>query len=200
VTDQHIPRSDPYRAAPAAGPYPPPPADQQDTAVFVRPLPPNAAYPQAAHAQPGAYPPPGNPQADYWEARFRRQRRWTRVLAVVLVLGVLGTAASAVAAWQLLRANPLASSVSELADGLGLDSGRLVPGPEDPPADEPGQAAAEDLPIEALPIPQEIKDLAATLGITDAGQLLDLAVANGLMSAQDAERLRAAIRAGTATP
>ena len=41
-----------------------------------------------------------------------------------------------------------------------------------------------------------VKDIAATLGITDVGQLLDLAVANGFMTEADADQLRAAIAAG----
>ena len=38
--------------------------------------------------------------------------------------------------------------------------------------------------------------MASTVGITDVGQLLDLAVANGIMTQEDADKLRAAIAAG----
>ncbi len=38
--------------------------------------------------------------------------------------------------------------------------------------------------------------MASAIGITDVGQLLDLAVANGLMSQEDADKLRAGIAAG----
>ena len=38
--------------------------------------------------------------------------------------------------------------------------------------------------------------MASAVGITDVGQLLDLAVANGIMSQEDADKLRAGIAAG----
>ncbi len=38
--------------------------------------------------------------------------------------------------------------------------------------------------------------MASAVGITDVGQLLDMAVANGIMKQEDADKLRAAIAAG----
>ena len=38
--------------------------------------------------------------------------------------------------------------------------------------------------------------MASAVGITDVGQLLDLAVANGIMTQEDADKLRAGIAAG----
>jgi len=53
-----------------------------------------------------------------------------------------------------------------------------------------------DIPLSELPLPEGLQSLASTLGITDVGQLLDLAVANGIMSQEDADKLRAGIAAG----
>jgi hypothetical protein len=205
--------------------YPPGP-DQHDTAAFARPLPPAAAtgtadpyagqaagYPYATASPhqwvPGPVAPTGsNPEADYWAARYRSQRTWTRVLAAVTLLATLGLVAAGFAAWQLARTNPMVAAASDLADGLGQ-----VPvfpedaAPEDaapdgtspdgnvPDAPAPGSG---DLPLSELPLPDSLKSLAATLGITDVGQLLDMAVANGLMSQEDADRIRAGLAAGSA--
>ena len=53
-----------------------------------------------------------------------------------------------------------------------------------------------DVPLSELPIPDSLKSMASAVGITDVGQLLDLAVANGIMSQEDADKLRAGIAAG----
>ena len=53
-----------------------------------------------------------------------------------------------------------------------------------------------DVPLSELPIPDSLQGLASAVGITDVGQLLDLAVANGIMSQEDADNLRSGIAAG----
>jgi hypothetical protein len=49
-----------------------------------------------------------------------------------------------------------------------------------------------------VPLPEQLQDLGQAFGITDVGQLLDLAVAQGLMSQEQADQLRAALQAGRA--
>lgn len=160
---------------------------------------------------------PGHPAVDAWETKYRSQRTRTRIAvgiaavssAVALVLGV--------AAWQIAQ-NPLLSAASQLASG-DLD-GITPPAPElttpdltTPDATTPDGTAPDattpdgttpdapapdalDVPLSELPLPDSLKSLASAVGITDVGQLLDLAVANGIMSAEDADKLRAGIAAG----
>ena len=108
------------------------------------------------------------------------------------------------ATWQLSQ-NPLLSAASDLASGdLNLD-GLLPPTtpegstpgttPEGTTPDAPGTDGL-DIPLSELPLPEGLQGLASTFGITDVGQLLDLAVANGIMSQEDADKLRAGIAAG----
>jgi hypothetical protein len=158
---------------------------------------------------------PGNPAADAWETKYRSQRTRTRLAvgvaavtsAVALVLGV--------AAWQVSQ-NPLLSAASQLASG-DLDLGGITP-PATPDGTAPDAATPDgtapdattpdgtapdaqapdslDIPLSELPLPDGLKSLASTLGVTDVGQLLDLAVANGVMTQEDADNLRAAIASG----
>jgi hypothetical protein len=215
--------------------------DQHDTAAFARPLPPAGPTRTADpyEGQPAGYPyttasphqwVPGpvapaasNPEADYWAARYRSQRTWTRVLAAVGLLATLGLVATGFAAWQFARTNPLVAAATDLADGLGqvpalpegtfpedtapegtTPEGTTPEGttPEDttPEGTTPDAPAPQsgDLPLSELPLPDSLKSLAATLGITDVGQLLDMAVANGLMTQEDADRIRAGLAAGSA--
>ena len=117
--------------------------------------------------------------------------------AATLVLGA--------AVWQINQ-NPLFSAASQLASGLGqgdlglddivppgnpLDGG--TPDATTPDAPVPNGA---DVPLSDLPLPDGLKSLASALGITEVGQLLDLAVANGMMTEEDANNLRAAIASG----
>jgi len=129
-----------------------------------------------------------------------RTRIAVAVAAVTSVLAlVLGGAA-----WQLSQANPLLSAASDLV--TGLDDGSLdetVPPvtPDGglgaaPGTSTPDGFAPEGLPLSELPLPDGLKSLAATLGITDVSQLLDLAVTNGVMSQEDADKVRAAIATG----
>jgi hypothetical protein len=225
--------------------YLPPAPDQHDTAAYVRPLPPQAA-PAGGYAPGSAAPPQGsaygtgapgwyvpdgqplprsNPEADYWAARYRSQRTWTRVLAGFVVLALIGVLGLGIAAWQFATANPLVAAASDLADGLGAAPEGGAAAPESSTPDGGTQDGLEGLIPEGLlpegglpegarpegaapdgstpdlseiPLPESLQDLAGALGITDVGQLLDLAVANGLLSPEDADQLRAALEAGAA--
>ena len=228
--------------------YLPPAPDHHDTAAYARPLPPaGQGYATQGPGTTGSgwqtpsQPLGVNPEADYWAARYRSQRTWTRALAVgvaVALVGVLGIGAA------VLRAD----SPSELA---AVDQSQAQSSPDDtiPPNDTlPDESAPQgtlpegtvpdgtvpdgtvpdgtvpegsqpqdgstpegstpegagpgssDVPLSELPLPESVQDLAAFLGITDVGQILDLAVANGMMSQEDADRLRAAITVGAAIP
>jgi len=187
----------------------PAPEQQHDTTAIPRPYPPSA---QATAYAPGYGPGyesgyAGNPAADAWEAKYLLQRTRTRVaISVAAITSVLALVLG-VAAWQFSQANPLLSAASDLASGLGngeLNLDGLQPEGANPDATTPdsttpvppGGSALPDVPISELPLPDSVKGIAATLGITDVGQLLDLAVANGFMSEADADQLRAAIAAG----
>jgi hypothetical protein len=196
--------------------YTPPAPGQHDTTAIPRPYPPTGGAQGYAPGYGPGYDPryapgygpgyvPGNPAADAWESKYRSQRTRTRIAvalaavtsAVALVLGV--------AAWQVTQ-NPLLSAASQLASG-GLDLGGITP-PAAPDATAPDPTAPDgtapgtqspdslDVPLAELPIPDSLKSMASAIGITNVGQLLDLAVANGLMSQEDADKLRAGIAAG----
>jgi len=198
--------------------YPPPAPGQHDTTAIQRPQPPMGDAPGGAYgygpglpagygpADPGYYGPgfPGNPAADAWEARFRKQRTRTRIaVTVAAVVSVLALVLG-VAAWQLSQSNPLLAAAADLGSGLDdLGPDEAVP-PATTPDDGTGSApdtsapggAADGIPLSELPLPDALKDLASNLGITEVGQLLDLAVANGLMSQEEADRVRAALATG----
>ncbi len=174
---------------------------------------------QAVDSGPGVVPgfgprtagqPHANPEADAWEARYLMQRTRTRVAISVAVVASVVALGLGVVAWQLAQVSPLLSAASELAAGLGDENlageGLVADGPvadgsvsEDssPEGSTPGGSAEPpDVVISDLTVPDEVKDLAAVLGITDVGQLLDLAVGSGLMTEEDAERLRTAVGIG----
>jgi hypothetical protein len=215
--------------------YLPPAPDQHDTAAYARPLPPSAAPgagsapgspgPAYGSGVPGWYVPDSqplsrsNPEADYWAARYRTQRTWTRVLAGLVVLALLGVLGLGIAAWQFATANPLVAAASDLADGLAAAPEGEAGAPEPTDPDGGSEGLEELIPegllpdggapegsdpdgsapnLSELPLPESLQDLAGALGITDVDQLLDLAVANGLLSPEDAEQLRAALEAGAA--
>ncbi len=183
-----------------------------DTMVIQRP---SAGGPQW---QPGpAAPYPGQPglpydpagSAAHWEARYRRQRMFLGVLAAFVLLGTLAVVGVGFAAWQAIRSNPLVDAAQGLSDTLGGSSGDRnpldgllpqVPSPEGATPEEgtptdpgaPGEGQGE------LALPEELRDLGSALGITDVRQLLDLAVANGLMTQEQADALAAAIGIGSA--
>jgi hypothetical protein len=196
--------------------YPPSAPEQHDTTAIPRPYPPAGQAPgYDPRYTPGyapGYPPggyiPGNPAADAWESKFRSQRTKTRIAVAVAAVTSAAALIMGFATWQLSQ-NPLLSAASELASGdLNLD-GLLPPTtPEDstpgttPDATPDGTAPDApgtdglDIPLSELPLPEGLQSLAATFGINDVGQLLDLAVANGIMSQEDADKLRAGIAAG----
>ncbi len=113
-------------------------------------------------------------------------------------------------AWQVSQ-NPLLAAASQLASG-DLNLGGItppatpdgtVPDTTTPDATTPGGTAPDaqapnslDVPLSELPIPDSLKSMASAVGITDVGQLLDLAVANGIMTQEDADKLRAGIATG----
>jgi hypothetical protein len=208
-------------------PYPPAGSDQHDTTALPRPEPaqpgpepgwfgpPAGAGPVGGYgAGPWAHVP--NPEAERWAARYHRQRTVTAVLGVAVAVALLGVLGLGVAVWQMARSSAALDSISELAGELGGSSGGLLPGdgtspqgpgsePDSPPDGLTGEESAPDGPSEQsspdlseVPLPEPLQGLGSALGITDVGELLDLAVANGLMSEEDADALRRAIAAGSA--
>jgi len=152
--------------------------------------------------------PTANPAADAWEAKYLSQRTRTRIAVAIAAVASAATLVLGVAVWQINQ-NPLFSAASQLASGLGqgdLDLEGLVPpanpdegdtpaAPDATTPDAPGPNGT-DVPLSDLPLPDGLKNLASALGITEVGQLLDLAVANGVMTQEDADNLRAAIASG----
>lgn len=151
--------------------------------------------------------PAANPAADAWEAKYLSQRTRTRIAVAIAAVASAATLVLGVAVWQINQ-NPLFSAASQLASGLGqgdLDLDGLVPAnpdegdtpaaPDATTPDAPGPNGT-DVPLSDLPLPDGLKNLASALGITEVGQLLDLAVANGVMTQEDADNLRAAIASG----
>jgi hypothetical protein len=197
--------SDPYR-----GPQQTLPGGQgspdawHDTTVIPR-VPTGAGYPPAQGVAPYG---PADPQAAHWERRYRRQRTFLQVLAAVVLVGVLAVVGLGFAAWQALRDNPLVNAAQDLSSSLGGSTGEGSPLdgllPADPAPDAPAQDGAPDAPAlpeggeGGVPLPEELRDLGDALGITDVRQLLDLAVANGLMTQEQADAVAAAIALGSA--
>ena len=200
-------------------PYPPTSPDQHDTAAYVRPLPgqPGAAAGYGPGQSLGWSAQAGDPEAERWAARYRRQRTISTVLGVGMALALVAVLGLGVTTWQLTRSNQLLDSASELADALGGGPGGLLqedsdglpalPGDEEDGADSlldgllPDGPSAEDGAagdLSDVPLPEALSGLGSVLGITDVGELLDRAVANGLMSEEDAEQLRRVLTAGSA--
>ena len=187
--------------------YTPPAPGQHDTTAIPRPYPPAGEAPGSAPVYGPGYA-PGNPAADAWEAKYRSQRTRTRVSVAIAAVASAVALVLGVTAWQLAQ-NPLLTAASQLASG-DLDLGGIIPPATAPDGSAPEattpdgttpdgstpDAQTPDIPLSELPLPEGLASLAATLGITDVGQLLDLAVANGIMSQEDADNLRAGIAAG----
>ena len=187
--------------------YTPPAPGQHDTTAIPRPYPPAGEAPGYAPGYGPGYA-PGNPAADAWEAKYRSQRTRTRVSVAIAAVASAVALVLGVTAWQLAQ-NPLLTAASQLASG-DLDLGGIIPPATAPDGSAPEattpdgttpdgstpDAQTPDIPLSELPLPEGLASLAATLGITDVGQLLDLAVANGIMSQEDADNLRAGIAAG----
>lgn len=209
-------------------PYPPTGSDQHDTTALPRPEPaqpgpgpgwygpPEGSGPAPRYGQ-GPYAHVPNPEAERWAARYHRQRTVTAVLGVAVAVALLGVLGLGVAVWQMARSTTALDSISELAGELGASSEGLLPGdgtspqgpgsdPDSPPdgLDDEGPAPDGSTPegggpdLSEVPLPEPLQGLGSALGITDVGELLDLAVANGLMSEEDADALRRAIAAGSA--
>ena len=187
--------------------YTPPAPGQHDTTAIPRPYPPAGEAPGYAPGYGPGYA-PSNPAADAWEAKYRSQRTRTRVSVAIAAVASAVALVLGVTAWQLAQ-NPLLTAASQLASG-DLDLGGIIPPATAPDGSAPEattpdgttpdgstpDAQTPDIPLSELPLPEGLASLAATLGITDVGQLLDLAVANGIMSQEDADNLRAGIAAG----
>jgi hypothetical protein len=197
--------------------YSPSAPEQHDTTAIPRPYPPTGEAPgyaphpgydpRYAPGFGGGYGPgyvPANPAADAWETKYRSQRTRTRVAVAVAAVTSALALVLGVAAWQVSQ-NPLLSAASQLASG-DLDLEGLTP-PAAPDGTAPGTTPDAttpdgtapnglDVPLSELPIPDSLKSMASAIGITDVGQLLDLAVANGLLSQEDADKIRAGIAAG----
>jgi hypothetical protein len=203
--------------------YPPSAPEQHDTTAIPRPYPPTGEAPRYAPGQGPGYDPryapgfgagyapgyvPGNPAADAWETKYRSQRTRTRIAVAIATVTAAAALIMGFATWQLSQ-NPLLSAASDLASGdLNLDG--LVPpatsedttpgttpnGSQDGTTPDAPSTDGLDIPLSELPLPEGLQSLASTLGITDVGQLLDLAVANGILSQEDADNLRAGIAAG----
>ncbi len=196
----------PYSPTAASQPAAPGYAGQHDTTALPR-VP--AGY---SGSDPGYPPGPGytpgyapiNHEAAVWQEKFARQRTRTRIAVAFAALASVAALGLGVATWQLATSS-LFGSTSDLAASLGsgdLNLEDLLPGdgaapegtgPEGTPNDS---APGGDVPLADLPLPESLKSLAGAMGITDVGQLLDLAVANGMMSQAEADQVRAAIAAG----
>jgi hypothetical protein len=204
--------------------YSPSAPEQHDTTAIPRPYPPAGEAPGYAPGYGPGYDPryapgfgagydpgyiPGNPAADAWESKYRSQRTRTRIAVAVAAVTSAVALVLGVAAWQVSQ-NPLLSAASQLASG-DLNLGGITP-PTAPDGAAPGTTpdgttpdgtapdaqapTGPDVPLSELPIPDSLKNMASAVGITDVGQLLDMAVANGIMKQEDADKLRAAIAAG----
>jgi hypothetical protein len=144
---------------------------------------------------------PGAPGQDaaYWQAKYRRQRTWLGVVAGMALLALLGVVGLGFAAYQAVTANPLVAAAQDLGRQLqgGTDDGQsdqAPSAPEDTSPQDPQQAPGAT----GIPLPEQLQGLGQALGVTDVGQLLDMAVQNGLMSQEQADQLRAALQAGQA--
>lgn len=201
-----------------SSPYQPAP-DQHDTAAFARPVPP----PQAEQpGGPGWYVPGesvgrSNPEADYWAGKYRRQRRWTRALAAGATGTVLVAVGLGFVAWQSGSSDDLATAGQTQTDGTtpeatpdgatpeGTTPDGTVPDSTSPngtaPDDTAPDAQAPDsssVPLDSLPLPDSLRSLASTLGITDLSQLVQMGVSMGMISEEDAADLLAAVQGGAA--
>jgi hypothetical protein len=151
--------------------------------------------------------PQPDPAAAQWEARYRRQRTLTAVLGVGVGLALVAMLGLGVAAWQLSRSNPLASAVSQLAEGQGGTSllpedgldGTAPDSAQEGPTDAAPDGGDAGGPAQ-VPLPEPLQELGSAFGITEVDDLVDLAVATGLVSEEDADALRRALAGGAALP
>lgn len=177
--------------------YPYQPASgQHDTSV----LPPPATG-QAPYSAPSGWLPPAaepaNPEAEYWAARFRRQRRWTRALAALLVAGGLLVVGGGVVVWKAVSAGvgSLTAAQGSVSDGSGSGSGSADDVPALPESGEgPTDGTAPD--VSDVPLPEQLRGLGSMLGVDNLEDVLDAAVANGLLSAEQADQIRLAVKSG----
>lgn len=144
---------------------------------------------------------PANPEAAYWESRFRRQRTWTRFLGATIAAGVLLFVGGSLFVWNVVLPRATDSLSQELGaalPGLGLpDSDSFAPDPTSPdaPLGDGGQGPAPD-DLSDVPLPDQLKGIGSRLGIDNMEELLDTAVSMGLMSPEQADQIREAVSAG----
>lgn len=134
----------------------------------------------------------GNPEAAYWERRYRRLRTWTLLLVAGLVAGVLVVIGGGLLAWNVLlprAASSVSQGLTESMPDLGLP-GDSAPAPDVP---EDGDAPSD---LSGVPLPEQLRGLGSALGIENVEELLDAAVSMGLMSQEQADQLREAAAAG----
>lgn len=170
---------------------PSPVPGQHDTAAYRFPT--GTPTLDPAGYPPASYAPSGYQEADYWAARYRTQRTRTRIASAIAAVAVLGSVAAGTVAWKAVTTNPLASAAEQLAQGLGQGGGLdgLVP-EGDAPQSPDGTTPKDTAPDGTSPqLPESLRSLGAALGITDLNDLIDRAVDMGLVSAEDADKLRA---------
>lgn len=171
------------------------------------------ALPRFDASQPGVPGAPPVDEAGYWAQRYQQERRRSRTLTVAVVAAVVVAAgvgisalrssdsAAPVAAQAPVATSPLAPGATP-QEGATAPEGSPGPGGVDPlpQGQAPGDGqAVPDQPGSTSPqLPEPLRQLGSALGITDVDDLIDLAVANDLISAEQAEQLRAAVTLGTA--
>lgn len=168
------------------------------------------ALPRFDASQPGV---PPVDEAGYWAARYQQERRRSRTLTVAVVAAVVVAAGVGISALRptgsaapVAAQAPAASGPVEpgAAAQEGATAPEVSPGPGgvDPlprgQAPSDGQAVPDQPGSTSPQLPEPLRQLGSALGITDVDDLIDLAVANDLISAEQAEQLRAAVTLGTA--
>lgn len=144
----------------------------------------------------------GGAEAAYWESRFRRQRTWTRFLGATIAAGLLLFVGGGLFVWNVVIPRA-ASTVSQgltdsLAGPAAPDSDSAKPGggtPDPAPEGGTGQGPAPQG-LSDVPLPEQLRGLGSMLGIDNVDDLLDTAVSMGLMSQEQADRIREVVAAG----
>ena len=165
-----------------------------------------------------------NPEADYWAGKYQRQRRWTRVLAGGATAAVLVAVGLGFAALQSGSSDEVATAGQTQTDATTPDTvtpDGTSPEGTTPEGSTPDGSAPEgttpegttpdggvtpdtqtpdsgSVPLDSLPLPDSLRSLASTLGITDLNQLVQMGVSMGMISEEDAADLLAAVQGGSA--
>lgn len=146
----------------------------------------------------GQQPAVGNPEAEYWQGRYRRQRTWTIVLGGLLAAGLVFLAVpAALLAGGLIARDATTAGSSEPAPATPDGSDQLPSTPDgqtSPDGEGTPDGGGDDL--TTAPLPEELRGLGSMLGINNLDELLDKAVSMGLMTEEQADKLREAARSG----